>query len=312
MGQGGVPPEAVGVAVLAAHNIVVHRVLPAPVDAALNLATALGLTAFAGHVGCSPADLGIRREDLRSGLRTGLCAAAVAAGGVAAGAALPATRGFFYDERVSGVSRSEDAYHLVLRIPLATALAEELLFRGALLAMLRQRRPTATAVLWASLLFGAWHVLPTVDHYRGNPASALATDPGRGRRLAVLAAAVSTTGAGGVFAWLRLRSRSVLAPTLAHAAVNGSAYLAGRWLVERGQPSASVEKRTSTVSSGRRSSASARAARTRRSGPVSGGWNRLRGHNRLASTTLISAAYSSIWALRYSHDSSTITTANTP
>jgi uncharacterized protein len=234
MGRGGVPPEAVGVAVLAAHNVVVHRVLPAPVDAALNLTTALGLTAFAGRVGCSPDDLGIRREDLRSGLRTGLCAAAVAAGGVAAGAALPATRGFFHDERVSGLSRSEDVYHLALRIPLATALAEELLFRGALLALLRQRRPTSAAVLWTSLLFGAWHVLPTIDHYQGNPARDLVANPGRGRRLAVLATTVSTTGAGAIFAGLRLRSRSVLAPVLAHAAINMSAYLAGRRLVRVG------------------------------------------------------------------------------
>jgi membrane protease YdiL (CAAX protease family) len=33
-----------------------------------------------------------------------------------------------------------------------------------------------------------------------------------------------------VFAWLRLRSRSVLAPALAHAALNISAYVAGRWV----------------------------------------------------------------------------------
>jgi membrane protease YdiL (CAAX protease family) len=229
--QHGVPPEAVGLAVLALHNIVVHRMLLAPSDAALNLATALGLTAFAGRAGCSRAALGIRAKDLGSGLRTGLCAAAVAAGGVAIGATLPATRGFFADRRVSDVSRPQAVYHVALRIPLATALAEELLFRGALLALLRQRRPPAAALLWTSLLFGAWHVLPTIDHYQGNPASALVADAGRGRRLAVLATMVSITGAGGVFAWLRLRSHSVLAPVLAHAAVNMSAYLAGRRLV---------------------------------------------------------------------------------
>jgi membrane protease YdiL (CAAX protease family) len=77
-------------------------------------------------------------------------------------------------------------------------------------------------------------VLPTIDHYHGNPASALADDPARGQRLAVLAAMLSTAGAGGVFAWLRLRSRSVLAPALAHAALNMSAYVAGRRLVRRG------------------------------------------------------------------------------
>jgi membrane protease YdiL (CAAX protease family) len=146
MRQDAVPPEAVGVAVLTLHNIAVHRVLPAPADAALNLATAVGLTAFAGRIGCSRADLGIRAEDLSSGLRTGLCAAAVATGGVAVGAALPATRGFFDDRRLSDVGHAEAVCHVALRIPLATALAEELLFRGALLALLRRRRPPAAAV----------------------------------------------------------------------------------------------------------------------------------------------------------------------
>ena len=233
MRQHANPSEVVGVAVLTLHNIAVHRVLPAPADAALNLATAVGLTAFAGRAGCSRADLGIRAEDLASGLRTGLGAAAVAAAGVAVGASLPATRQLFVDRRVIDVSRPEAVYHLALRIPLATALAEELLFRGALLALLRQRRPPVAAVLVTSLLFGAWHVLPTIDHHRGNAASALVADAGRGQRLAVLATMVSTTGAGGVLAWLRLRSRSVLAPALAHAAVNMSAYLAGRRLGRR-------------------------------------------------------------------------------
>jgi membrane protease YdiL (CAAX protease family) len=44
---------------------------------------------------------------------------------------------------------------------------------------------------------------------------------------------LSTAGAGCLFAWLRLRSRSLLAPILAHAATNASAYLAGRWVVRQ-------------------------------------------------------------------------------
>jgi uncharacterized protein len=227
-----IPAEAVGVAVLALHNVVVHQVRPSPA-AALNLATAAGLTAFARHAGCSRADLGIGAGDARSGLRVGLGAAAVAGGAVALGAALPATGRCFHDRRVREVGRGEAVYHVVVRIPLATALAEELQFRGALLALFRQRRSPAAAVLWTSLLFGVWHVLPTVAHYQGNPASDLVADPGRGRRLAVLVTTLSTAGAGGVFAWLRLRSRSVLAPVLAHAAVNVSAYLAGRRVANR-------------------------------------------------------------------------------
>jgi uncharacterized protein len=221
------------VAVLGLHNVLVHRLLPAPVDAALNLVSAAGLTAFAARTGSSRGDLGIDVADASSGLRLGSGAAAVATGMVAVAAVLPASQRFFYDRRVAGVGRGEAAYHITVRIPLATALAEELLFRGALLALFRRRRSETTAVLWSSLLFGAWHVLPTIDHYQGNPAGELIADPRKRRRLAVLATALSTAGAGIVLAGLRLRSHSVLAPVLAHAAVNVSAYLAARRAVNR-------------------------------------------------------------------------------
>jgi hypothetical protein len=42
-----VPPEVTGVAVLAIHNLAVHRLLPPPADVALNLVTAAGLMATA-------------------------------------------------------------------------------------------------------------------------------------------------------------------------------------------------------------------------------------------------------------------------
>ena len=45
---------------------------------------------------------------------------------------------------------------------------------------------------------------------------------------AVLAAVAVTAAAGLGFSWLRLRGDSVLAPVVAHAAVNGSAFVAAR------------------------------------------------------------------------------------
>jgi uncharacterized protein len=227
--------EVTGVAILALHNLAVHRLLPAPADAALNLLTAAGLVAFARRAGCGDDDLGIDSADAAAGLRLGLAAGAVAAGGVALCAALPATRPFFGDRRVTTVGRREVAYQVAVRIPLATALAEEVAFRGALLGLLQQRRSRAVAVGLTSLLFGASHALPTLDHYHGNPASGLAADPDEGRRIAVLATMLSTAGAGCLFACLRLRSRSLVAPVLAHAAINVSAYLAGRSVVRRGE-----------------------------------------------------------------------------
>jgi hypothetical protein len=227
----GFAPEVTGVAVLTLHNFAVHRLLPSPADAVVNVVTAAGLTAFARRAGCSHDDLGTRAGDAAAGLRLGLTAAAVAAGGVVLGASLPATRPLFHDRRVTDVGRREAIYHLAVRIPLATAVAEEFTFRGALLGLARRRRSPAAAVAWTSLLFGASHALPTLQHYDGNPASGLVADPRQGRWIAVLGTTLSTAGVGCLFAWLRLRSRSLLAPILAHAATNASAYLAGRWVV---------------------------------------------------------------------------------
>jgi membrane protease YdiL (CAAX protease family) len=226
----GFAPEVGGVVVLALHNLAVHRLLPAPADAAASLLTAAGLAALARGAGCSDADLGLRAADAGAGLRLGLAAAAVATGGVALAASLPATRPFFADRRVTEAGRGLAAYHLAVRIPLATALAEELAFRGALFALLQRRSSPAVAVAWTSLLFGASHVLPTLGHYDGNPASGLAADRRRGRRTAVLGTTLATTAAGWVFAGLRLRSGSLVAPVLAHAATNATAYAAGRRL----------------------------------------------------------------------------------
>jgi uncharacterized protein len=44
----------------------------------------------------------------------------------------------------------------------------------------------------------------------------------------VLASVLVTTVAGVGFSWLRFRSKSVVAPILVHAALNGSAFVAAR------------------------------------------------------------------------------------
>jgi Type II CAAX prenyl endopeptidase Rce1-like len=162
--EGGFAPEATGAAVVVLHNLAVHRLLPPPADAVLNVVTAVGLTALARRAGCGHDDLGLRAADAAAGLRLGLAAAAVATGGVVLGASLPATRPSFRDRRVSAVGRREAIYHLAVRIPLATAVAEELTFRGALLGLVQRRRSPAATVGWTSLLLGASHALPTLKH----------------------------------------------------------------------------------------------------------------------------------------------------
>jgi hypothetical protein len=86
---------------------------------------------------------------------------------------------------------------------------------------------------WTSFIFGLWHILPTLDTYEGNPASNIVRNPGRARLTAVLGVAGTTAGAGLYFSYLRLRSGSVAAAVLPHAAINIVALVIGKALVDR-------------------------------------------------------------------------------
>jgi len=220
--------ELVAAAALTTWNAAVNRVVPSPAYVPANLAAA-GLAVAAARRSRVPlADLGMRRDRAGRGLRVGLAASVPVVAVVAAGAALPATRRWFLDERATAEGTGQALYHTLVRIPLGTAVAEEAIFRGALLGLLLQRGSRARAVAVSSVLFGCWHVLPTLDTLTLNPVGAVVGDDPARTGGAVLAAVAATTAAGLGFSWLRLRGDSVLAPMVAHAAVNGSAFVAAR------------------------------------------------------------------------------------
>ena len=89
-------------------------------------------------------------------------AAAPVVAGVGAAVAVPATRAMLADEKVTGTGRAEAAFETLVRIPLETALAEELIFRGVLLGLALRSRTPLGAVVSSSIWFGLWHVYPTL------------------------------------------------------------------------------------------------------------------------------------------------------
>ena len=209
-------------------NAVVHRVLPDESHIPANLLAAGSALGFAAWAGASVDDLGLRPANLGTGARVGLLVSGAILAGVGVAAALPRTRAFFADTRVSEVGHARAFYELALRIPIGTALAEELLFRSGLTALLAQRRSWPVAVATSSALFGLWHVLPTVQSLDTNPAVGPVT-ASRARSAGAVAGVVATTAAAGVgFSLLGRRARSVLAPVLVHATLNGATYAASR------------------------------------------------------------------------------------
>lgn len=171
------------------------------------------------------ADLGLTRSSLPAGARWGLGAvtliALVLAGAVLLADRIDAIAILLADERVAAMDGSL-LYATMVRIPIGTALFEEVAFRGLLLALALQMLPTVRAVAATSAVFGLWHVAPTIVTLRINDVE-VASLAGAG---AIAGAVLVTTVAGAGFCWLRLRSGSLVAPILAHWATNALGLLA--------------------------------------------------------------------------------------
>lgn len=212
------------VAVLAIRNVG-GPLLPEGWYVPVNLTLAALLVAIARRAGVTWAQLGFARHRRIAGLRAGLIVGGVALTVMTVGALLPLTRPFFEDQRVDvNGGGGELAYQTLVRIPFGTVVFEEVAFRGVLLALLRQRVGTRTAVLVDSGLFGLWHIVPTLAAARTNDVVGLA-------QAGAVSAAVVITAAGGVlFCAVRLRAGHLLAPLLLHLAFNDGGYLLSWWV----------------------------------------------------------------------------------
>jgi len=179
-------------------------------------------------VGVSWAELGLDPAAARRSAAVGVAVAVPIAAGVIAGAHHPVTRGFFADARVVQLPDRDAAYELLVRIPVVTAATEEILFRSALLGIAGESLGIGRAVVWSSLAFGAWHVVPALHSHRHNAAAADAVGGVGGRAAMVAGTVVATALAGVGLSALRLRTKSVVAPIIVHAAINGVAFAAAR------------------------------------------------------------------------------------
>jgi len=223
--------EMMVVGILVTWNLTSNLADSGLVSAVAALSAVVLLLAVARGAGVSWAQLGLDKTWVGRGIRIGAAAAAIVAGSIIALAVLPFSREFLADDRFAGESTSAMLVQVLIRIPVATALAEELAFRGVALGLLLRWMSPLRAVLASSALFGLWHILPAIDALDTNPAADLAS--GTLATIGEVGIQVLVTGiAGGAFAWLRFRATSIVAPVLAHWSLNGAAYLVG-WLVVR-------------------------------------------------------------------------------
>ena len=184
------------------------------------LVVVLALVAWTS--GATPADLGLGRTDAGAGVLYGAGAVGIVLLVLVVAAVIPATNGYLHDSRAQ-ISGGRLLYELGVSIVLLTAIPEEFAFRGVLLGSALRMWGPWRASLVTSLLFGLWHIAPTLHTMSDNRAVRGLSATAGGQALLVLGSIAVTFVAGLVFCWLRLRSRSLIAPIMAHAAINGVA-----------------------------------------------------------------------------------------
>lgn len=218
------------VVVLAIGNILSNRVVPDAFYVPLNLSVAVVVLAIA-LTAVSPETIGLTAWN--RGARWG---AIVVGGGLAlylVALVTPGVRDLFSDSRVTG-GPGRMLYETIVRIPAGTVVLEEVAFRGALPAVFARTMSTTRAVALASLLFGCWHVLPSLGLGDVNPVLDDLLGSGWVGTLAGVAFAVAGTFFAGLWlSLLRYGSGSLLAPVLVHIGTNSLGY-AIAWFVGGG------------------------------------------------------------------------------
>jgi uncharacterized protein len=217
---------ALGVAALVLFTVGRTFGLLGPPAVSVGLLTAV-LVLIAWNAGATITDLGLGRKDMPSGLLYGAGVFGLVLLVLVVAAVIPATSGFLHDSRAQ-ISGGRLLYELGVSLVLLTAIPEEFAFRGVLLGSGVRMWGPWRASLVTSVLFGLWHIAPTLHTMSDNHVFRGASTSTGGRVLLVLGAIAVTFVAGLAFCWLRLRSKSLIAPIIAHAATDGLA-LAVAW-----------------------------------------------------------------------------------
>jgi membrane protease YdiL (CAAX protease family) len=210
------------VVVLAAINVTDHLLHPPWWVRALE---GVALVAGARLDGLTWSQLGLGRDRVGAGCRWGLAVIGLVAGVFVVGVLLPLTRPAFQDVRYD-LPLPEALRTAFVVIPFGTVALEELAFRSVLWGMLSRHQRAWQVLVTTSVLFGFWHVLPSLHVGATNRGVSDAVG-GAGNAAAVVGIVAFTTVGGLVFGELRRRSGSVLASAGAHWATNALGVLFG-------------------------------------------------------------------------------------
>lgn len=218
--------ELLLIMLIVCYGALLSYALPKKTHIGLNI-TFAGIAVFIGGLASlSVETMGLSLAAIPTGIAYAAGFVLVIIAGVFIASRLPFIGKFFANESFAGASKKRLFYEAGFRVPLGTALLEEVLFRGLLLGLLLQNSSTISALVLSSVIFGLWHIFPTVNQLEANQAAKDMVAGKNGRRLVSILAVVATTTIAGVcFGWLRIWSGSLITPWLVHWAINASGIL---------------------------------------------------------------------------------------
>jgi membrane protease YdiL (CAAX protease family) len=218
--------ELVLIILILLYSTVLERAVPERFHLYLNIAIA-GVAILLGlSFGLNFEQMGLAFNKILPGIFIALTAVGAIVLGTSIIATIPFLRRFFLSDDLAHASGKLITYEATVRVPFGTALIEEVLFRGVLLGLLLQHNSTIIAIIISSIIFGLWHILPTISMLEENKILAKASKDLASRKYgSVIGVVLITTSAGFIFAWLRIISNSIIAPWLVHWSINSSGML---------------------------------------------------------------------------------------
>ena len=221
----------VAIAVLAISNVMSNRILPSWAYVPWNLSMAFVLLGIAYRGGAGPVAVGLGIRHWHRPVGVGLLLFGGTALLFALGMIVPATQSAFIDTRIGDADVAQMLWVVLVQIPLGTVVLEEVAFRGVLPALMGGSpaiRWRWIPVLGASILFGLWHILPSIGIDNANAAVGGAL--GHNQVLTTTLAVVSMTVAGVAMCALARLGKGIKTTILLHWATNSLGFFAA-WLL---------------------------------------------------------------------------------
>jgi membrane protease YdiL (CAAX protease family) len=219
--------DAIVIVAILVYGTILARFIPRKAHISANLLAALATIVFGLFLGLSLSQMGLTLSGVKTIILISVAATGAIFLGTFAVSFLPFLRHIFLGESFANARVRTVFFEAGFRIPLGTALVEEILFRGVLLGMLLQSYSPLTSSIIAAIVFGLWHIAPSINSIESNTA---VQERLRSKSLhakgSVAGIVLVTFAAGFFFNWLRILSGTILTTWLVHWAINSSGAVA--------------------------------------------------------------------------------------